>query len=126
MVRGGSGRVVLVTCGGFAEARRIANAVVEMRLAACVNVVSVQVESVYRWKGKVEKAKEFLLVIKTTVERLKNLEREVAQMHSYEVPELLVLRVDAGSRSYLEWMKRESGGSAVQHKGQRVSTRHRD
>ena len=106
MVRGGSARVVLVTCGSLAEARRIATVAVGKRLAACVNVISAPMESVYRWKGKVEQAKEFLLVIKTTVARLKNLENEVSRMHSYEVPEFLVLRVDAGSRSYLGWMAR--------------------
>jgi periplasmic divalent cation tolerance protein len=106
MVRGTSARVVLVTCGSLAEGRKIATAVVERRLAACVNVVSAPVESVYRWKGKVEKAKEFLLMIKTTVERVKDLEKEVSRMHSYEVPEFLVLRVDAGSQGYLKWMAR--------------------
>jgi periplasmic divalent cation tolerance protein len=78
--------------------------VVTKRLAACVNIVSAPMESTYRWKGKVESAKEFLLVIKTMARRLKELEKEIARTHSYEVPEFLVLRADSGSRSYLEWL----------------------
>jgi periplasmic divalent cation tolerance protein len=97
-------KVVLVTCGSLAEARKIARSVVRSRLAACVNVISAPVESVYRWKGNVERAREFLLVIKTTSRRLKALEAEVSRMHSYEVPEFLVLRVDSGSKKYLAWL----------------------
>ena len=104
MVRATEARVVLVTCGSMAEARKITKAVVEKRLAACVNVVSASVESVYRWKGKVDSAKEFLLVIKTTALRLKDLEKEVARLHSYEVPEFLVLAVEGGSKKYLAWL----------------------
>jgi len=113
MARGTKARVVLVTCGSLAEGRKIAKAVVGKRLAACVNVISAPVESVYRWKGKVEKAKEFVLVIKTTARRLKELEKETARLHSYEVPEFLIMRVDAGSRNYLAWLVREAGPSRV-------------
>jgi periplasmic divalent cation tolerance protein len=108
MMRGKDARVVLVTCGSLAEGRKIARAVVTKRLAACVNLVSAPVESVYRWKGKVDRAEEFLLVIKTTARRLKELENEIARLHSYELPEFLVLRVDGGSKRYLKWMIRES------------------
>jgi len=100
MVRATEARVVLVTCGSLPEARKIAKAVVGKRLAACVNVVSAPVESVYRWKGKVETANEFLLVIKTTARRLKDLEKEIVKAHSYEVPEFLVLGVEGGSKNY--------------------------
>jgi len=103
-------RLVLVTCGSLPEGRKIARAVVTKRLAACVNVMSAPVESIYRWKGRVESAKEFLLLIKTTARRLKELEKEIARMHSYEVPEFLVLPVDSGSQTYLEWLARESEG----------------
>jgi periplasmic divalent cation tolerance protein len=111
MVRATEARVVLVTCGSLPEARKIAKAVVGKRLAACVNVISAPVESVYRWKEKAESAKEILLVIKTTARRLKDLEREIARLHSYEVPEFLVLQVDAGSQSYLGWLTLEVSGS---------------
>ncbi len=104
MVRATEARVVLVTCGSLAEARKISKAIVEKRLAACVSVVSAPVESVYRWNAKVEMAKEFLLVIKTTALRLKDLEKEIAKLHSYEVPEFLVLAVEGGSKKYLAWL----------------------
>jgi Uncharacterized protein involved in tolerance to divalent cations len=97
-------KVVLVTCGSRAEARKIAQVVVAKRLAACVNVLSAPVESVYRWKEKVERAKEFLLLIKTTDARLDELEKEVARLHSFEVPEFLVMGVAGGSRGYLQWL----------------------
>jgi periplasmic divalent cation tolerance protein len=104
MIRATEARVVLVTCGGLAEGRKIAKAVVEKRLAACVNVISAPVESVYRWKGTIESATEFLLVIKTTARRLRELEKEIARLHSYEVPEFLVLDVRDGSKKYLAWL----------------------
>ena len=104
MKRGGQVRIVLVTCGSVAEARRIARAVVEKRLAACVNIVLGSVESVYRWKGKVETARERLLIIKTTAARLAELEREVKRLHKYEVPEFLVVAVGGGSKEYLRWL----------------------
>jgi periplasmic divalent cation tolerance protein len=97
-------RVILVTCGKLAEARRIARAAVAAKLAACVNVVPNPVESIYRWKGKVEVSREYLLVMKSTAKRLPELERIVRSMHSYDVPEFLVLPVVAGSREYLGWL----------------------
>jgi periplasmic divalent cation tolerance protein len=104
MIAGGKNRVVLVTCGTLAEAKRIARAVVTKRLAACVNIVLSPVESVYRWKKKVEKAREYLLLIKTTANRLAGLEREVKSLHSYEIPEFIALPIAAGSREYLSWL----------------------
>ena len=98
------GRVVLVTCGSPQVARRIANAVVGKRLAACVNFVGSPVESIYAWKNKVEKAREYLLVMKTTVARLAELEREVKRLHSYELPEFIALPISEGSASYLSWL----------------------
>ena len=97
-------RLVLVTCGSLAEARKISRAVVEKRLAACVNIHSAKVESIYRWKGKVETAREHLLIIKTTTRQLKALERIVLRLHSYETPEFLVLPIASGSRGYLHWL----------------------
>jgi len=105
MVRkGGGSRVVLVTCGTLREARGIARSVVSKRLAACVNVVVSPVESFYTWKGNVEKAREYLLVMKTTAKRLAELEREVERLHSYEVPEFIVLPIVAGTSDYLTWL----------------------
>jgi len=82
---------------------------VAKRLAACVNVVTAPVESVYRWKERIERATEFLLVIKTTSGRLKRLEEEVARLHSYDVPEFLVVGVSGGSRKYLKWLREACG-----------------
>jgi len=96
--------LVLVTCGSRNEAARIAQGVVSKRLAACVNILSAPVDSVYRWKGKVEKAREFLLLIKTSRGRLVALRREVEKLHSYEVPEFLAVSVAAGSPRYLAWL----------------------
>jgi periplasmic divalent cation tolerance protein len=104
IARDAKARIVLVTCGSRQEARKIAKAVVGAKLAACVNVVSSPVESVYRWKGSVETAREFLLVMKTTAQRLDALQNEVARLHSYDVPEFLVLGVAGGSAGYLKWL----------------------
>ena len=97
-------RVILVTCGTLREARRIARTAVEAKLAACVNVMPNAVDSIYRWKGKVEVSREYLLVMKSTAKRLPELERMVRSMHSYDVPEFLVLPVVSGSREYLRWL----------------------
>jgi periplasmic divalent cation tolerance protein len=96
--------VVLVTCGSRAEAQRIAREIVSRRLAACANLLEVPVQSMYRWKGKVEKAREFLLLIKTSARRLPALEAEVRRLHSYDVPEVIALPIVAGSPKYLAWL----------------------
>src|SRR5689334_47218 len=91
-------RVVLVTCPTLTLARKIARAVVKKRLAACVNVVRSPVESFYTWKGKLETARDHLLLLKTTTVRLPQLEREVNRLHTYEVPEFIALPITEGSR----------------------------
>ena len=97
-------RIVLVTCPSLAVARKIARTVVQKRLAACVNVVRSPVKSFYNWKGKLEQAREYLLVIKTVSGRLRKLEKEVHRLHSYDVPEFVVLPIIAVSRKYLSWL----------------------
>jgi len=97
-------RIVLVTCPSVALARKIACAVVEKRLAACVNIVLSAVESLYTWKGRVERAREYLLVIKTTTKRVAELENEVKRLHSYDVPEFIALPITEGSKKYLSWL----------------------
>lgn len=97
-------RIVLVTCPSIALARKIAQSVVQKRLAACVNVVRSPVESLYTWKGKLESTREHLLLIKTTVNRLPQLEKEVKRLHSYDVPEFIALPIIEGSRAYLSWL----------------------
>ena len=102
--RAGKYVVVLVTCGSRAEAQRIAREIVSRRLAACANLLETPVQSVYRWKGRVEKAREFLLLIKTSARRLPALEAEVERLHSYDVPEFIALPIVAGSPAYLRWL----------------------
>ena len=96
-------RLVLTTCGSPEEARRIANELVERRLAACVNIVP-QIESVYRWKGEVETATEWLLVIKSTANRFEQVRDAIGKLHSYDVPECLELAIEDGNPAYLEWI----------------------
>lgn len=98
-------RVVLVTCGSAREARKIARAVVHQRFAACANLLDAKILSIYRWKGRVETAREVLLILKTTQSRMAALERAIRRLHSYEVPEIIALEVAAGSKNYLAWIE---------------------
>ena len=95
--------VVFVTCGSEEEGLKIANALVEGRLAACVNLIS-PIRSIYRWEGKVWDETEWLLIIKTQKERFEELERKVKSLHSYSVPEIIGLTIVEGSSSYLNWL----------------------
>src|SRR6266576_4919108 len=105
MKRGHQGRIVLVTCSTLTEARRIARTVVSRRLAACVNIILGPAESFYTWNGKLERAREYLLVMKTAAKHLSELEREVQRLHSYEVPEFIALPITEGSKKYLSWLE---------------------
>jgi periplasmic divalent cation tolerance protein len=96
--------LVLTTCADAAEAKELATALVTQRLAACVSSMP-RVSSTYRWEGKVEQAEECLLLIKTTRDRLSALEQEIKSRSSYELPEVLAVRVDTGSSEYLSWLK---------------------
>ncbi len=96
-------RVVLTTCGSLEEARKIAHAFIDRRLAACVNIVP-QIESVYRWQGKVETAPECLLVIKTTAGKFARLRDALHELHLYETPECIVIGIEDGSAAYLQWI----------------------
>jgi len=96
-------RIVLTTVSSTEEAHRMAAALVEERLAACVNILGA-VHSVYRWQGKVESATEIQLIIKTSREKLEAVQAAVQRLHSYQVPEFLVLPVESGSKAYLHWL----------------------
>ena len=96
--------VVLVTCGSEEEAEKIANSLIEERLAACVNIIS-PVRSIYRWEGKISDEKEWMLIIKTRKKRFEDLEKKVKSLHSYSVPEIIVLPIVKGSASYLKWLE---------------------
>jgi periplasmic divalent cation tolerance protein len=95
--------IVLTTADSEESARRIAQALVERRLAACVNLIP-NLTSIYRWKDEVETASEILLLIKSSTDQLPALEQALHQLHSYQVPEFLVLPVESGGRLYLEWL----------------------
>ena len=99
--------VVLITTSNRREAGRIAEAVVGKKLAACANVVA-SVTSIFRWKGRVQKSREVLLIVKTSARRYPALARLVRSMHSYEVPEIIALTVEQGLRPYLEWVHKET------------------
>ena len=96
--------VILTTCASEEEAVKIANVLVEQRLAACINIVS-PVRSIYRWEGKIWDEKEWLLIIKTGRERFEALESKIKSLHSYSVPEIICLPVVEGSLAYLEWLE---------------------
>jgi periplasmic divalent cation tolerance protein len=101
-------RIVLTTAGSQEEARKIAHALVERRLAACVNIVP-QIESIYRWQQKIETATEWLLLIKTQAESFERVRAAIKELHSYELPECVMLEVSAGSQEYLAWIAKNTG-----------------
>ena len=96
-------RLVLSTAGSEAEARKIAQHLVAQQIAACVNIVP-QIESIYRWQGKVESNREWLLVIKTTVDRFAAVRDAIRELHSYDLPECISIAIDDGSADYIEWI----------------------
>jgi periplasmic divalent cation tolerance protein len=97
-------RIVLTTAANPEEAGRLARTLVEEHLAACATVIP-GVESIYRWKGQVESSAETMLLIKTGPDQLAALEARLHELHSYETPEFLVLRVESGSHPYLDWLQ---------------------
>ena len=96
-------RLVLSTVASNEEARVIAGALVEKRLAACVNILG-PIQSIYRWKAAVEDSMEYLLLIKTTAATFPRLRDELKELHSYEVPECIEITVEDGLPAYLEWI----------------------
>ena len=96
--------LVLSTVPDDGSAEAIARTLVEEKLAACVNLLPPMV-SIYRWKGSVERDAERQLVMKTTRSRLDALQKRLKELHSYELPEFIVLPVESGSEEYLEWVR---------------------
>jgi periplasmic divalent cation tolerance protein len=97
---------VTTTTGTRDEAQRIAAALVERRLAACAQVQG-PIQSTYWWRGKVESAEEWRCVAKTRWQLFEQVETAIRQLHSYETPEILAVRVEAGSSAYLQWVHDE-------------------
>ena len=104
--------VVYVTAGSSTEGERLARALVEERLAACVNRIA-PVHSFYRWEGKLEQSEEQLLIIKTQRRLFAALEKRVRELHSYAVPEIVALPIIDGSQDYLRWLSEQTPGGAV-------------
>lgn len=98
--------VVLMTAANGEEATRLAEMLVGAHLAACVQIMP-EMESVYRWKGKIERQSEVLLIAKTTKGKFSEIDREVRALHSYETPEIVALPIIAASDPYLKWLKSE-------------------
>src|SRR4051794_18118948 len=99
-------RVVLTTTGSHEEAKKIANTLVKIKLAACVNIVP-NVESVYRFQGKLETSGEFLLIIKTTADAFERVRDAIKNLHSYDLPECIAIKISDGSTQCLDWIKAE-------------------
>ena len=99
--------IVFMTASNGEEAARLADMLVGAHLAACVQILP-EMESVYRWQGKIERAPEVLLLAKTTRSKFDDLEREVRALHSYDTPEIIAVPVVAGSARYLEWLSATS------------------
>lgn len=103
--------LVLCTCPGREPAEALAEALVAERLAACVNLVP-GLSSVYRWQGRVERAGEVLLLIKTAADRLDALTARLRALHPYELPEIVAVDIAAGLTPYLEWIAAETRAAA--------------
>lgn len=88
------------------NAERIAETLVEKKIAGCVQIVG-PITSIYRWKGKIEKAEEWLCLIKTKAELFDEVEKTIRQMHTYETPEIISMPITAGSKKYLQWLEGE-------------------
>jgi periplasmic divalent cation tolerance protein len=96
--------MVFMTAASVDEANRLADTLVDRRLAACVQIMQ-EMNSVFRWQGKVETQREVLLIVKTLNSKFPEIEREVVKLHSYETPEIVAIPLSAGSGPYLEWLK---------------------
>lgn len=95
--------LVLSTAESTDQARRIAEALVERKLAACVNIVP-KITSIFRWKGKVQESEEWLMLIKTTKTAFTRVRDAIKEMHPYELPECIAIEIDDGSEEYLNWI----------------------
>ena len=95
--------VIMVTASSRRECRKIARRLVGEKLAACVNI-SQSIQSVYRWEGKIESSKEFLMFIKTNRELFPQIKAEIDLIHSYHTPEIICLPIIDGSPNYLQWV----------------------
>ncbi len=103
---------IQTAAGSRDEAERIAAALVERRLAACVQIVG-PVQSVYRWQGRVERAEEWLCLAKSTSGQFAAVEAAIRELHSYECPEVIATPITVGSAAYLAWLAENSSGASA-------------
>jgi periplasmic divalent cation tolerance protein len=101
-------RIVLTTAANAGEGASLGRTLVEEGLAACATVLP-SAHSIYSWQGKIESSDETLLLLKTATDQLPALESRLQELHSYETPEFLVIEIEAGSESYLKWLRENLG-----------------
>ncbi|MDO9098368.1 MAG: divalent-cation tolerance protein CutA [Candidatus Methanoperedens sp.] len=94
--------IVYITAGDMEEARKIGRKLVEEKLAACVNIFPIT--SIFRWKGNIDESQEFGIIAKTKTEKVKEIEKRVKELHSYEVPCVVSFRINEASADYLKWI----------------------
>jgi len=95
---------IFTTAGSKTEAEKIAKLLVTKKLAACVQIVG-SIKSFYRWKGKIESAKEWLCIIKSETGKYSAIEKAIKPIHSYETPEIIAMPISTGSKDYLSWLR---------------------
>lgn len=95
--------IIYITAGSIGEAKSIGRRLIEERLAACANIFPIT--SIFRWKGKINEENEFVILVKTRTNKVKDVEKRVKQLHSYEIPCLISLKIDSGSDDYLKWIE---------------------
>jgi len=100
--------IVFITVPKEEEAAKISRALVEARLAACVNIIG-NIRSIYRWEGKIEDEAEVLMIAKTQRHIFDPLSKKVKELHSYAVPEIIAMPIVEGSEDYLKWLKDVTG-----------------
>lgn len=96
--------LVYITCGSRKEAERISDALVKEKLAACVNFFPIN--SVFEWDGEIKQEKEFALLCKTTKDKIPQLKKKVKEIHSYEVPAILIIEIKEGNEEFLDWVEK--------------------
>jgi len=96
--------LVIVTCTSVKEAGKISDIMIGKKLAACVNILP-GVRSKFRWKGKIEKASEVLVMAKTRKSKFAAIDKEIRRIHSYDVPEIIAIPITSGSKNYLNWIR---------------------
>jgi len=99
--------IVYSTIGNIVDARKIANTLVEEQLVACVNIIP-NIESVYRWEGKIDSDNEVAILAKTTDENIKKTIQRIKTLHTYELPDIIVLPIVGGFKEYLDYIHNET------------------